>query len=122
MGDRMKLAMQLASKCWGRANRTYPEFVEKYLELAEQLLISKPIVTGDEFREFCAKNKLYRPKELHHNVWVSAVNALNQIGWIRPIKKITPAANHNHMDSVTMWESCIFDPSFKPSGIQENLF
>jgi hypothetical protein len=50
----MEAALALADQCWGRANRVRPDFVERYLELAEQLLLTKPVVTGDEFREHCA--------------------------------------------------------------------
>ena len=122
---RMEAALALADKCWGRANRVRPDFVERYLELAEQLLLTKPVVTGDEFREHCANNRLYRPSELHHNTWVSAVRALQQIGWIKPMGKIEPQKNHNHMETVTMWKSQIYgeEPTHdKVVAIQSPLF
>lgn len=125
MSKRMEAAMQLADHCWGRANRVAPFFVERYLQLAEELLLHKPVVTGDEFRDYCAQNRLYRPKELHHNVWVSAVRALQQIGWIKPMGKAVPAQTHNHMDTVTMWQSQIYGeepPHDRVTQVQDNLF
>ena len=104
----MENALQLADKCWKKANETQPAFVEEYLKLAEQLLISKPIVLGDEFREHCSKNKLYRPATLHPNVWVSGVKALKTLGWIHPIGKVEPTKSHNHMPVVTQWHSMIY--------------
>ena len=38
MTDRMENAIKLAEKCWGKAMTANPEFVERYLELAEELL------------------------------------------------------------------------------------
>ena len=104
----MESALQLADKCWKKANETEPAFVEEYLKLAEQLLTSKPIVLGDEFRNYCSKNKLFRPKTLHPNVWVSGVRALKNIGWIQPIGKVEPTQSHNHMPVVTQWHSMIY--------------
>ena len=108
MSIRMELALELADKCWSKANNTNPEFVERYLELAEELLSSKPLVTGDEFREYCARSGLRRPKGLHPNVWVSGVRALKSLGWIHPVKKVEPVKAHNHMPSVTQWRSSFF--------------
>ena len=104
----MESALQLADKCWKKANETEPAFVEEYLKLAEQLLTSKPIVLGDEFRNYCSKNKLFRPETLHPNVWVSGVRALKNIGWIHPIGKVEPTQSHNHMPVVTQWHSMIY--------------
>ena len=106
---RMEAALELADKCWEKANRSNPEFVERFLELAEELLSMKPLVTGDEFREHCSNNKLFRPKELHPNVWVSGVRALKSLGWITPVQKVEPVKAHNHMPSVTQWRSEVFD-------------
>ncbi len=108
MSPRMENALFLADVCWSKANQTSPEFVENYLQLAEELLLTKPEVTGDEFRAYCAKNRLYRPKELHPNVWVSGVRALRSLGWISPLAKVEPVKNHNHMPSVTLWRSEVF--------------
>ncbi len=108
MSPRMEAALELADKCWEKANATNPEFVERYLELAETLLSMKPLVTGDEFREHCAKNLLFRPSNLHPNVWVSGVRALKSIGWITPVKKVEPVKAHNHMPTVTQWRSEVF--------------
>ena len=44
--DRMERALILADKCWEKANNTAPEFVERYLELCEELLATKPFVQG----------------------------------------------------------------------------
>jgi len=44
--DRMDNAYELAQKCWAKAYNTSPEFVEGYLELAKELLTSKPLVLG----------------------------------------------------------------------------
>ena len=108
MTPRMENALALADKCWKKANETEPAFVEEYIRLAEDLLTKKPIVLGDEFRNHCANNKLFRPKTLHPNVWVSGVRALNTIGWIHPIGKVEPTQSHNHMPSVTRWHSMIY--------------
>lgn len=108
MSPRMEAALDLADKCWEKASNTNPEFVERYLTLAEELLIIKPQVTGDEFREHCANNHLFRPANLHPNVWVSGVRALKSLGWITPIQKVEPVKAHNHMPSVTLWRSEVF--------------
>ncbi len=109
MSDRMKNALQLADKCWKRANRSSPEFVEEYLTYAEKLLMSKPYIRGDEFRSFCHQHGLARPAKLHPNVWVSGVRALGIIGWMHPIQKVSPKQSHNHMPSVTLWRSSIYE-------------
>lgn len=107
--ERMDNALALADKCWEKAYNVAPEFVEGYLSLAEELLVSKPLVTGDEFREFCSKRGLRRPASLHPNVWVSGVRALNKgFGWIEPVTKVEPVKSHNHMPSVTLWRSRIY--------------
>ena len=109
MSDRMDQALALADKCWGKAYKTSPEFVERYFELAEELLLSKPVVTGDQFREHCRNNRLFLPFKLHPNTWVSGVRALNKgLGWIEPAGKVEPVAMHNHMPSVTLWRSTIY--------------
>jgi hypothetical protein len=108
MSERMENAMELAEKCWEKAYKTAPDFVERYLELAEQLLVSKPEVLGDEFREYCSNNKLHRPATLHPNVWVSGVRALKSLGWVAHDGYETPTKSHNHMPSVTKWKSLIY--------------
>ena len=108
MSERINNALARADKCWSKANKTNPEFVERYLELAEQLLTSKPLVLGDEFREYCANNKLFRPKELHPNVWVSGVRTLKTLGWVAHNGYTTPTKSHNHMPSVSVWRSMIY--------------
>jgi hypothetical protein len=111
MSERMENAIDLAEKCWAKAYKTEPAFVERYLELAEQLLISKPVVLGDEFREHCANNKLRRPASLHPNVWVSGVRALKSLGWIAHDGYTIPTKAHNHMPSVSKWRSRLFGSS-----------
>jgi hypothetical protein len=106
--DRMTNALALADKCWGKAVRTSPDFVHRYLELAEELLASKQQVLGDEFREYCSKKLLFRPAELHPNVWVSGVRALQSIGWIVHNGYTMPTKSHNHMPSVSVWRSTIY--------------
>lgn len=108
MNSRMDNALALANKCWAKAIEVEPEFVEKYLICAEELLLHKPIVLGDEFREFCSERKLYRPATLHPNVWVSGVRALKFLGWIHPVGKVEPTKAHNHMPSVTQWRSMLY--------------
>jgi hypothetical protein len=108
MLTRMEKALVMADKCWGKANRVAPEFVERYLELAEELLATRPTVRGDEFRSYCNTHKLKRDSRLHPNTWVSGVRALHSLGWIHPIKKVEPAEAHNHMPSVTLWRSEVF--------------
>jgi hypothetical protein len=104
----MTNALTLADKCWGKAVRTSPDFVHRYLELAEELLASKQQVLGDEFREYCSKKLLFRPAELHPNVWVSGVRALQSIGWIVHNGYTMPTKSHNHMPSVSVWRSTIY--------------
>ena len=108
MNDRMEHALELADRCWGKAYHEYPEFVEKYLYLAHELLESKMTVTGDAFREHCKRNGLYKPRELHHNVWVSGVRALELMGWVSKLSKVEPVEKHNHMPTVTLWRSNLF--------------
>ena len=107
--DRMDNAYELAQKCWAKAYNTSPEFVEGYLELAKELLTSKPLVLGDEFRANCRVRGLARPKELHPNVWVSGVRALKLMGWIFPVRQVTPTQSHNHMHVVTMWKRTLYN-------------
>jgi hypothetical protein len=109
VSDRMKNALELADKCWKKANDTSPEFVENYLAQAERLLLSKPYVRGDEFRSFCHQNGIARPMNLHPNVWVSGVRALNIMGWVQPMQKVEPKQSHNHMPSVTLWRSSLYE-------------
>jgi hypothetical protein len=106
--ERMESAMELATKCWTKAISAEPAFVARYLELAEELLTTKPLVTGDEFREYCADNGLRRPSTLHPNVWVSGVRALNSLGWLTKVSKVEPVKGHNHMPTVTLWRSMLF--------------
>jgi len=109
MSERIDNALALADKCWEKAYKTAPAFVERYLELAEELLIKKHVVTGDEFREYCRNNGLHRPAALHPNVWVSGVRVLNKgFGWTVSVGKVEPVKSHNHMPSVTLWRSTIY--------------
>lgn len=109
MTPRMDNALSLADKCWGKAYVAAPDFVERYFELAEQLLTTKQVVTGDEFREYCRNNRLFLPANLHPNTWVSGVRALHKgLGWIAPTGKVEPVKMHNHMPTVTLWRSMIY--------------
>jgi hypothetical protein len=108
MSERMTHAMALADKCWEKAYKVAPEFVERYLELAEKLLVSKQVVLGDEFREYCNDHLLFRPATLHPNVWVSGVRVLKTLGWISHAGYTIPTKSHNHMPSVSMWTSMIY--------------
>ena len=108
LSPRMENALDLANKCWEKAYAVEPEFVEKYLALSEQLLTQKPLVTGDEFREYCRDNGLRRPSALHPNVWVSGVRVLKHLGWLERVGKVEPVKAHNHMPSVTLWKSKIY--------------
>ena len=112
------------AKNWRKAMTVSPEFVEEYLRLSEALLLQRPIVMGDEFREYCRMNGLRRPKELHHNVWVSGPRALSKMGWIVSMGKVEPAQRHNHMPSVTLWRSLIFGrkPEEPQQFYQPSLF
>ena len=109
VNERMDNAYSLAQQCWKKAYNMSPEFVERYLELAKELLESKPVVLGDEFRANCRTHGLFLPKELHPNVWVSGVRALKLLGWITPISYTTPTQRHNHMPVVTMWRSTLHE-------------
>ena len=120
--NRMEEASVLADQCWGKANRSAPEFVEQYLASAEELLINRPIVMGDEFREHCRRRLVFLPKNLHHNTWVSGVRALSILGWIEPITKVEPEQRHNHMDSVTLWRSKILGDAKLSLSPQMRLF
>jgi len=119
--NRIEEAMVLADKCWRKAIRSEPRFVEQYLECAEDLLRTRPIVLGDEFRSHCKRRMIFLPKALHHNTWGSVVRALNIIGWITPISKVEPSQRHNHMESVTLWKSKILGDEI-PSSPQLGLF
>ncbi len=106
--SRMEAALKLADKCWAKAYRVEPDFVEQYLKLCERLLLERPVVMGDEFTAYCRKNMLKMPPTLHHNTWVCGPRALRSMGWIAPISKVEPAQSHNHMPTVTLWKSMIF--------------
>lgn len=123
-GDRMKRAMSLADKCWAKAMAISPEFVESYLQFSEELLVQRPLVMGDEFREYCRRKGLRRPSGLHHNVWVSGPRALQQMGWITQAGKVEPAQKHNHMPTVTLWRSMIYGQhaSVPEAAYQPSLF
>lgn len=121
MSERMEEALRLADKCWNKAYRASPHFVEQYLSLAERLLMERPVVMGDEFRAHCKRHGLYLPTALHHNTWVSGPRALCTMGWIEPISKVEPVQNHNHMPSVTLWRSKIYGQKSLPT-VQHELF
>ena len=112
--DRMEHAIVLADKCWKKVSSTHPDFVMRYLELSWDLLLNKPIVLGDEFREHSRNNRLYLPSTLHHNTWVSGVRALNLIGWIEHKGYTTPTKGHNHMPQVSLWQSKLFEGGWNP--------
>ena len=106
--SRMMDAMVLAEKCWGKAHKSSPLFVEEYLSLAHDMLQDKKFVTGDMFRKNCRDKLLLLPRDLHPNTWVSGVRALNLMGWISPIERVVPVESHNHMGSVMMWKSNLY--------------
>ena len=105
---RMENAMIAADRLWGKAMAVAPAFVERYLELCEQLLTERPYVRGDVFREYCRDKGLVRPARLHPNVWVSGPRAMEHLGWIEKNGKVEPLAAHNHMPSVTLWRSLLY--------------
>jgi hypothetical protein len=121
MNERMENALNLAKQCWQKAYRKDPKFVGQYLLYAEKLLSSMPVVLGDEFCDYCKVNLLFLPEALHHNTWVSGVRMLQTIGWIVPITKVVPEKMHNHMDSVTMWKSVLYDGRPLPQPPQMSL-
>lgn len=98
----------LAEKCIAFADT---DFREQYLEHVRELLTMKPEVTGDEFKAYCVKKGLRLPVGHHHNVWVSCVPALEKMGWIEFVKKVNPLQIHNHMESVSLWRSMLYDKS-----------
>lgn len=108
MNERMEYAMEMAEKCWGRAVMDSPDFVYKYLQCAEELLVRNMMVTGDQFRSFCDEQGVSLPDTLHHNTWVSGVRALQLMSWIEPVTKVTPEKSHNHMPEVTLWRSKLY--------------
>jgi len=123
MTERMKQALILADKCWGKAYRAAPIFVEQYLEIMQNFLLNRPFVMGDEFRAQCELQGLSLPSNLHHNTWVSGARALQQIGWISSVSKVEPVQSHNHMAEVTLWRSNIFGDKRVPfNSKQKNLF
>lgn len=109
MSKRMDEAMAQADRLWAKAMAVSPQFVEDYLTICEHLLIVKLEVQGDEFRSHCQRHGLIRPALLHPNVWVSGPRAMNKLGWITPMGKVIPTQAHNHMPSVTLWHSLIFN-------------
>ena len=123
ISDRMKQALIMADKCWGKAYRSSPTFVERYLEIMQNFLLERPFVMGDEFRAQCDINELKLPSNLHHNTWVSGARAMQQIGWISPLSKVEPVHSHNHMPSVTLWRSNIYGNKPMPfNPKQKTLF
>jgi len=124
--ERMEQAVALADKCWEKVSKVHPEFVIRYLELAHELLSKKPLVRGDEFRDYCRNNRLHLPKTLHHNTWVSGVRALSSVGWIEHKGYTTPTKMHNHMPQVSVWGSKLFNGGDAPvincdAGVRETL-
>lgn len=104
----MDLAFQQAQACWETAYKCAPDFVERYLELSEQLLLQKLFVRGDEIKAYCLSRGLRLPPALHHNTWVSGVNALDDLDWIIHFGYEEPTKLHNHMNSVSVWMSRIY--------------
>jgi hypothetical protein len=119
--ERMQYALQMATQCWGRAYRSEPEFVERYLELVEEYLQGRVLVTGDQFKDYCHHQGLHLPNTLHHNTWVSGVSAIETIGWISPAGKTEPTKTHNHMNDVTVWQSMIYNGAKTKSPTQLQL-
>jgi hypothetical protein len=105
---RMAHAFHLADKCWGRACRKEPEFVRRYLAIAEQYLTITEFVTGDQFSKVCRAQGLDTPPSLDRNVWASGVNALVVIGWITKKGVTVPTGLHNHMNTVTEYKSNLY--------------
>ena len=110
---RMTNALLLADKCWAKANRVAPEFVEEYLRIAEETLREVPTIRGEEFKKICTRNGLHRDPRLHPNVWVSGVRVLKNLGWISALQSVTPVDQHNHMPSVTLWRSNVYWETLK---------
>lgn len=109
MTTRMEHAILLANDCWEKMSVKHPEFVEAYLEIAHDLLESKYMVQGDEFRDACRRAGLFLPPGVHPNAgWVSGVNALKNLGWISRIGDSEPTKPHNHMRTVTLWRSELY--------------
>lgn len=87
----------------------HPEFIEQYLTLSRQLLLSKAFVQGDEFCAYCRAHGLELPPGVSHNVWVGLPRVLwKKYAWIEPRGKVEPQQMHNHMPTVTLWRSLIF--------------
>lgn len=105
MSERMDRAMRMADECWKKAMRVSPEFVSDYLHVAEHPLLCNPEVSGDRFKKACVERGVILPEGLHHNTWVSGPRFLERIGWVTRIKKVIPLEMHNHMPSVTLWQS-----------------
>lgn len=123
MNERMKQALVLADRCWGKAYRAEPDFVERYLEVMQNFLLMRPRVMGDDFRAQCKEHGLALPDSLHHNTWVSGVRAMQHMGWISPVTKVEPTKSHNHMPMVTLWRSNIYGGETVPfDSKQKSLF
>ena len=108
MTARMEHAMMLANQCWEKMSMKHPEFVESYLEIAHDLLEGQYTVQGCDFRYACYRAGLYLPQGVHHNTWVSGVNALKALGWITQIGETEPAKAHNHMRTVGLYRSELY--------------
>lgn len=107
MTTRMEHAILLANDCWEKMSVKHPEFVEAYLEIAHDLLESQYTVQGCDFRYACYRAGLALPPGVHHNTWVSGVNALKNLGWISRIGDSEPTKPHNHMRTVTDRKSVV---------------
>ena len=108
MSERMDRAMASGAGLWTKSVVLYPDFVASYLGFSEELLLSKAVVRGDEFRAYCGKRGLKLPEGLNHNVWVSGPKALEKLGWIEKIGIAEPTKMHNHMQTVTLWRSLLY--------------
>ena len=101
----MERAMAAAQSCWERALKQAPEFVDAYFRHCEHLPLCHDEINGDQFTKYCRKQGLNLPDGLHHNTWVSGVNAMESAGWITKVGKVVPTEMQNHMPGVTRWKS-----------------
>lgn len=88
-----------------------------YLTTVMDFLRSNNVFDGGKLCEWCRSKGLREPH--HHNEWVSMPQMLLQAGHIKPLGKCRPSTHQTNIESVTLWQSLIFNPSL---AIQGSLF
>lgn len=104
--DGKKKGKELGDKC---AKKIPADWKHAYMRLVTLILKRNETIPGSLFRVFCKSSGLRAPYG-KHNWWASMTLEMQREGLITPIGKTAEKDNGNHMDTVTLWKSMIYEP------------